>query len=271
MRCSWRRRSLDAPRVHLLRAPWRVLLTEQGPREWRSSSNTNPSPSWTTLYQCAAGSGVIPLLAVILFMKGVVSTIGFVVILACGIGVLFFLNEQVERRSGIVTEVASGKLPKRPSKTVDHSVLEFREDPFGRATLLMSFVIMGLLVLDLSPLPTGRRGLGLRLDPLLLHLLFSSSCPAVFWVNLVRLRIEGDEVQVIYPLLGGWRNRAFRFGEIASVEVRERRQGGKEVCIGLHDGSSIRYMKWNETVIDELLEVLKRGVAQAKPAHAGLE
>jgi hypothetical protein len=35
----------------------------------------------------------------------------------------------------------------------------------------------------------------------------------------MRLRIEGDEVQVVYPFLRGWRNRAYRFGEIASVEV----------------------------------------------------
>ena len=44
-------------------------------------------------------------------------------------------------------------------------------------------------------------------------------------------------------------------------------EGGKEVRIVLHDGSSIRYMKRDGTVIDELLEVLKRGVSQAKPAQ----
>ena len=90
-------------------------------------------PWWTTLSMNCL-SGVISLLAAILFLKGVVSTIGFVVILACGIGVFFFLNEQVEIRSGIVTEVTTSKLPKRPSKSVDHSVLEFREDPFGRSS-----------------------------------------------------------------------------------------------------------------------------------------
>ncbi len=81
----------------------------------------------------------------------------------------------------------------------------------------------------------------------------------------MRLRIEGDEVQVIYPFLGRWRNKTFRFGEIASVEVRDvyRR---KEVRIVLHDGSSIRYMRRDKTVIDELLGVLRRGVAEVKPA-----
>jgi len=81
----------------------------------------------------------------------------------------------------------------------------------------------------------------------------------------MRLRIEGDEVQVIYPFLGRWRNRAFRFGEIASVKVRVvyRR---KEVRIVLHDGSSIRYVTWNKTVVDELVGELKRGVAEAKSA-----
>ncbi len=42
---------------------------------------------------------------------------------------------------------------------------------------------------------------------------------AAFWARSMRLRIEGDEVQVVYPFLRGWRNRAYRFGEIASVEV----------------------------------------------------
>jgi len=69
------------------------------------------SSSWTAFISWCWGA-VIPLLAVILFMQGVVSTIGFVLILACGYGGLIFLNEQVERRSRIVTEVASGKLPK---------------------------------------------------------------------------------------------------------------------------------------------------------------
>src|SRR5271157_3584351 len=88
---------------------------------------------------------------------------------------------------------------------------------------------------------------------------------AVLWASSMRLRIEGDEVQVIYPFLGRWRNRAFRFGEIASVEVRVV-NGRKEVRIVLHDCSSIRYMRWDERVIDELLGVLRRGVAEAKSA-----
>lgn len=89
------------------------------------------------------------------------------------------------------------------------------------------------------------------------------------WGSLVRLRIEGDEVQVVHPFLGGWGNRAFRFGEIASVEVRvvyEFFNEGKQVRIGLHDGSSVRYRTWDETKADELVGALKRGVAEAKPA-----
>ena len=59
----------------------------------------------------------------------------------------------------------------------------------------------------------------------------------------MRLGIESDEVQVIYPFLGRWRNRDFRFGEIASVEVRYAGWGTlKEVRIGLHDGDSVRYV-----------------------------
>ena len=90
---------------------------------------------------------------------------------------------------------------------------------------------------------------------------------AVYSGRLVRLGIESDEVQVIYPVLGRWRNRAFRFGEIASVEVRYAGWGTlKEVRIGLQDGSSVPYMTRDEAKGDELLEVLKRGVAEPKPA-----
>jgi len=220
------------------------------------------SPSWTTFISWCWGA-VIPLLAVILFLNGVVSWIGLYVIVACGIGVLFFLNEQVERRSGIVTEVASGKLPKRPSKSVDHSILEFREDPFGRRALVLVFCITVLIVHTYRK----TKGAGAPFGPVFAASALLIVCPAVLWVNLVRLRIEGDEVQVIYPLLGRWRSRTFHFGEIASVKVREGRRVGKEVRIVLHDGSSIRYMKRDGTVIDELLEVLKRGISQAKPAQ----
>ena len=45
----------------------------------------------------------------------------------------------------------------------------------------------------------------------------------------------------------------FAFGEIASVEVRTTGGAVREVRIVLHDGSSIRYMRRDETVIDELL------------------
>ena len=57
-----------------------------------------PPPWWNTLLITCVGM-VSPLLAVILFLKGVVSTIGFVVIIACGTGVFFLLYEQVQRRS----------------------------------------------------------------------------------------------------------------------------------------------------------------------------
>ena len=221
-------------------------------------------PWWTTLFMYC-WSGMIVLLAIILFMKGVVSTIGFVVILACGYGSLILLNVLGERRSGIVTEVASGKLPKRSSKTVDDTFLEFREDPFGRGALVLVSCITVLIFTTAQKTKRAGSAVGLVLVIVASALLFL--CLAVLWVSLVRLRIEGDEVQVTYPFLRGWGNRAFHFGEIAWVKVREGRRGSKEVRIVLHDGSSIRYMKRDGTVIDELLEVLKRGVSQAKSAQ----
>jgi len=223
-------------------------------------------PWWTTLFMYC-WSGMIVVLAVILFMQGVASTIGFVLILACGYGGLILLNEQVERHSRIVTEVASGKLPKLPSKTEDHTFLEFREDPFGRGALVFVSCITVLIFTTSQKTKRAGSAVGLVLVTVASALLFL--CLAVLWLSLVRLRIEGDEVQVTYPFLRGWGNRGFHFGEIASVKVREGRRGSKEVRIVLHDGSSIRYVKRDGTVIDELLEVLKRGVAEAKSAKVG--
>jgi hypothetical protein len=227
------------------------------------------NPWWTGLYM-ACGAVVIPPLACILFIREVISTTGFVVIIACGMGGLFLLIEQVERRTRKVIEVASGKLPKQLSRTVDHAVREFREDAVYPTMLLVWSIIVLLLLLLLGFLPTVYRtkgawaavGVVLPVSPAVLLL-------AMSWGSLVRLRIEGDEVQVVHPFLGGWGNRAFRFGEIASVEVRvvyEFFNEGKQVRIGLHDGSSVRYRTWDETKADELVGALKRGVAEAKPA-----
>ena len=200
------------------------------------------NPLWTGLYMLC-GAVVIPLLACILFIREVISTTGFVVIIACGMGGLFLLNEQVERRTRKVIEVASGKLPKQLSRTVDHAVREFREDAVHRTMLLVVSIFMVLFLLGFLPIHVqDEGGLGCGWASFFLGSL-AVLHKAVSWGNLVRLRIEGDEVQVIYPFLGRWRNRAFRFGEIASVEVRDVRMGDKEVRIGLHDGSSIRYMR----------------------------
>ena len=73
------------------------------------------NPLCTALY-VLCGAVVIPLLACILFIREMISTTGFVVITACGMGGFFFLKEQVERRFRTVIEVASGKLPKQPSE-----------------------------------------------------------------------------------------------------------------------------------------------------------
>ena len=104
------------------------------------------NPWWTGLYM-ACGAVVIPPLACILFIREVISTTGFVVIIACGMGGLFLLIEQVERRTRKVIEVASGKLPKQLSRTVDHAVREFREDAVYPTMLLVWSIIVVLLLL----------------------------------------------------------------------------------------------------------------------------
>src|SRR5208337_5253638 len=155
---------------------------------------------------------------------------------------------------------ASGKLLKQPSRTVKHAVREFREDAVYRTMLL--FVSIYVVLFQVAPLAFIYRtagawaavGVVLAVSPAVLLL----------WGSLMRLRIEGDEVQVIYPFLGRWRNRAFRSGEIASVEVRVVYNEGKQVRIGLHDGNSVRYVTSNEKMVVDLLGALRRGVAEAK-------
>lgn len=177
----------------------------------------------------------------------------------------FFSYEQVERRYRIEIEVASGKLPKRPAKTMDNTVLEFREDTDCRTALLIACIITVLILLGTLTTTYRTKGAWAAVGPVLFVSVVLLLL-AGFWPSSLRLRIVGDEVQVIYPFLRGWGNRAFRFGEIASVEVRDAGKGGKKVRIGLHDGSSVRYGTWDQTVIDELVRALKRGVAEAKPA-----
>ena len=194
------------------------------------------NPWWTGLYMLC-GAVVIPLLACILFIREVISTTGFVVITACGMGGFFLLNEQVERLP-VKEQVVSGKLQSSHRGLWNMPLGSSEKTPF--IGLCCSFSIMWYCLL-VSLTFTYRTegawaavGVVLAVSPAVLLL-------AVSWGSLVRLRIEGDEVQVIYPFLGRWRNRAFRFGEIASVEVRVV-NGRKEVRIVLHDGSSIRYM-----------------------------
>ncbi len=68
-----------------------------------------------------------------------------------------------------------------------------------------------------------------------------------------------------YPYLGRWRARRFGFGDIDSVEVKEVGRGGKQVRIVLLDGYCVVYRTCNERAVDELVEALRRGVAEAKP------
>jgi hypothetical protein len=225
------------------------------------------NPRWTALRDCPiyvlCVVVAIPLLEVILFIQEV-PTIRFIVILASGMGGLLFLNEQVNKRSRIVMEVASKPL-KQPSKTVAHTVLEFPEDAGRGWGRLLTPINVSLFLLGYVTLAYMTKGVwfafGVALAELLLLPLLTVS-----WSSRTRLRIEGDQVQVLYPFLGGWGNRAFRFGEIAWVEVSVVNKVRKAVRIGLHDGSSIRYMNSNGAVVDELFETLRGGVPQAKPA-----
>ena len=120
------------------------------------------NPLWTGLYMLC-GAVVIPLLACILFIREVISTTGFVVIIACGMGGLFLLNEQVERRTRKVIEVASGKLPKQLSRTVNMPLGSSGKTPFLELRCSFTPSLWCWCCWDFSPQCTGRRGLGLRL------------------------------------------------------------------------------------------------------------
>jgi hypothetical protein len=205
------------------------------------------------------------MLAMGLLLAGRISSVGFVAILACGIGVLFLFRKQIERRCRVAINVASAKLPMRSTKTVNHAVRQFPQGTGREITMILGFIV--LLVSLLGSLSnayrTGgsRSSIGLVIASLVVVLLI-----VAFSASWVRLRIEGDQVQVIRPFLGGLRNKALRLGEIASVEVTILQEGGKEVRIRLRDGSSVRYFPWDETEENALLEVLRRGIAEAKPA-----
>ena len=120
------------------------------------------NPWWTVLYMLC-GAVVIPLLACILFIREVISTTGFVVITACGMGGLFLLNEQVERRTRKVIEVASGKLPKRQRRLWTTSSGSSGKTPVIELSWSFTPSLRCCCCWDFSPQCTGRRGLGLRL------------------------------------------------------------------------------------------------------------
>ena len=215
-------------------------------------------PWWNALHMFCV-MVLIPLLAVFLFLQGVVSTIGFVLVIACGFGGVIFLYEHVERRHRIEIEVATGKLPKRPAKPVDNTVLEFREDAFYRTMLLIFSICLVLLMLAFLPTVYRTKGawtaIGLFLFLSSLFLLRMN-----VWECLVRLRIQGDEVQVIHPFLRGWGNRAFRFVEIASVEVR-RGEEGKGAETGCRRGKA-RIARLERVAVMQIVELWVRLKAQ---------
>jgi hypothetical protein len=210
------------------------------------------------------GVVLVPSLAMSLFLEGVISAIGFVAILACGIGVLFLFVEQIERRCRVAISAASAKLPKRSTKAVNHTVRQFPQDTGRETTMLLGSIV--LLVCLLGSLSNAHRtngswsSIGAVFSPAVVLLLVA------FLATSVRLRIEGDQVQVIRPLLGGFRKKEFRFGEVASVEVTVLQEDGKQVRIRIHGGSSVLFVPWDDTEENELLEALRRGVAEAKPA-----
>lgn len=229
---------------------------------------------WWYLLFGLSWSLVIPSLASLLFICGLISTFGFVTIVATAMFGLIVLSERVERGSRTEFEVACGKVPRRSSKSGGRAVREFREDTPRRFALLFFSIVVGpcllLGLVSLVAIEYETRGIWAAALILLItvNLIFIL---VVSWASLVRLRIEGDEVRVVHPFLGRWRSRAFRFGAIVSVEVRTVRHDmvwrcGKEVCIRLRDGITVRYVTGSERVLNDLREALKRGIAESKPA-----
>jgi hypothetical protein len=211
------------------------------------------------------GVVLVPILAMSLLFEGLIPAVGFVAILACGIGVLFVFREQLERRCRVAINVASAKLPKRSTKAVSHTVRQFPQDTGRESTMIVASIVM-MVVCLLESLFNASRTNGRWSSIGAVFSLAMALLLAAFLATSVRLRIEGDQVQVTYPFLRGLRNKTFRFGEIASVEVTVLQEGGKEVRIRLHDGSSVRYFPRDETEENELLAALKLGVAEATPA-----
>ena len=221
---------------------------------------------WRQAYYLLGTSVVVPVVACFLFIRGDVSIFGFMAIIAAGVVGLTALNGGIDGRPRISDEVVAGKAL-RPASSQRSTVREFREDASFRYQMLAMTLVM-LLYLPYvfmggfsgRPRHSGVWSIAITA----LSALFFAGLLAVCWSRAVRLRIEGDLVRTVHPYLGRWWDRTFRLGEIDSVELRHGRVG-REVVIRLIQGGSVRYVSTDETAVDELLGVLRQGIAEAKP------
>jgi hypothetical protein len=219
---------------------------------------------WITVLCVLGGAVLVPLVAEMLAIHEVISTTGCVVLVATGLLAAFLVNDRIQRRFRTVLDVPVGKQLKQAPARAKPSPRVFKEDPGRRiAAILIGGVILVLVPIWLRGAYPAR-GLWAAAG------VFLAVCAAILilgaiWASANRVQIGADRVFIIYPHLARWRNRSFRFGDINLVEVKEVPKGGKEVRMILNDGRSVRYMTSQEAEIDQLVEVLKQGVARAKP------
>jgi hypothetical protein len=223
------------------------------------------SRPWAIFFCVFGGVAAVPLLAELLLAQGVISGVGFIILVLLGLVATFLLVDRMQRRVHSAVNVAAGENLKQSQPCPQPGCRVFREDP-GRRT---AAILAAALVFVLAPVCLrgayqarefwGAAGILIAICPAIV-------LPGALWASVNRVQIEGDSVFVIFPRLAQFRNRAFRFGDIHTVEVQEVPKGGKEVRMILNNGRSARYMTSNEAEIDKLVEALKRGVAQAKPA-----
>lgn len=207
---------------------------------------------------------VIPLLAAVLFIRESISVVGFCAIVSVAVIASALIGKWFEDRSRTVVEIASGKSWKKPfgAGTATRSLQTFGEQAsrlelLGPLTFLLIFIVLWLL----------RSGPGMSRVMVPVCLLVAA-VPVCFVTAASDSRIEigADRVRVTHPFLGRWRARSFGFGEIDTVEVKEMDGGGRLIQIVLKDQSSVIYRNRDENVVHAVVEALKRGVAESKPA-----
>ncbi|WP_165227486.1 hypothetical protein [Aquisphaera insulae] len=213
------------------------------------------------------GALFVPLMAASLFIREWIAIPGFLAITTGGYVASLSLLAWWERRHQTTREVRGGKMAAK--RAGDREPRVFPE-ALGLPFLLFISVVLGGLAF-LTLFAAIREGPASKVPASLVIVAPLMLIGFMLWASEVRLIVGMDEVRAVHPWLRMVPDRAFRFGDIDSVETREGGRGGWQVTIRRHDGATIAYRSRDRARVDALLAALADGVARAKPASADLD